>query len=66
MDLIQRPPWSNSRMLEYFSATAKDALTHGLTAVHDAGLSILPIELLQRLSTYLYYSFHSDVLFDPG
>ncbi|KAF8518737.1 amidohydrolase 3 [Gautieria morchelliformis] len=50
MDLIQRPPWSDGRMLEYFSATMEDALSHGLTAIHDAGLTALPLGLLQRLA----------------
>ena len=47
MDLIAQPPWSQSRMFEFFTATANNALSYGLTAVHDAGLSPLAVPLLQ-------------------
>ena len=47
MGLIAQPPWSQSRMFELFVDTANDALSYGLTAVHDAGLSPLAVPLLQ-------------------
>ncbi|KAF8588694.1 hypothetical protein K439DRAFT_1645376 [Ramaria rubella] len=50
MDIIQRPPWTENQMLSFFTATANDALSHGLTAIHDAGLSPLPVSLLERLA----------------
>lgn len=49
MDLIQLPFWSETQMLEYFTAAAKDALSHGLTSITDAGLNPFVIKFLEQL-----------------
>lgn len=36
MSLIPNPPRSEGTMREYFDLTMKDALSHGLTSIHDA------------------------------
>jgi hypothetical protein len=63
MDLIERPSWSEDRKLEYFFATADDALSRGLTAVHDAGLSPLPVPLLMK---WLIFFFQTTNTFNKS
>lgn len=36
LSLIPLPPWSSSQLTEYFDRTMKDALSVGLTSIHDA------------------------------
>jgi hypothetical protein len=49
MELIHPPPWSEDQMMDYFTATMQDALSHGLTSLHDAGLSPLAVNFFQKL-----------------
>ena len=59
MDLIPTPEWSDKQMSEYFELTMKQALSYGLTSIHDpmARLSSLrseyPDSLFKILSAYL-------------
>jgi predicted amidohydrolase YtcJ len=36
MQLIPTPPWSEEQMSGYFETAMADALSHGLTSIHDA------------------------------
>lgn len=50
MDVIRVPPWTEEQVLEYFNATIHDALSHGLTGLHDAALSPNLGAILERLA----------------
>ncbi|KAF8520380.1 amidohydrolase family-domain-containing protein [Hysterangium stoloniferum] len=50
MNLIHPPPWSYNHMMEYFTATVQDALSHGLTSLHDAGSTPLAAEFFQKFA----------------
>jgi predicted amidohydrolase YtcJ len=36
MSLISVPPWTERQLLEYFNTTMTEALSYGLTSIHDA------------------------------
>ncbi|PFH49981.1 hypothetical protein AMATHDRAFT_75863 [Amanita thiersii Skay4041] len=36
MDLVPNPPWTEEQMSSYFETTMKEALSSGLTSIHDA------------------------------
>lgn len=36
MSLIPTPAWSEDLMSQFFDTTMKEALSHGLTSIHDA------------------------------
>ena len=42
-DLVQRPPPSHGSLTKLFNATVRHALSHGVTAIHDAGISPLSL-----------------------
>lgn len=37
MSLIKPPAWSEKQMLEFYYTAVKEALSYGLTSIHDAG-----------------------------
>lgn len=43
------PPWTDQLRLEYLKTTSRQMLKHGLTAVHDAALSLEDIRFLKEL-----------------
>ncbi|GAA5942541.1 amidohydrolase [Sporobolomyces koalae] len=51
MSLVTRviPPWTDNLRLEYLKTTSRQMLKHGLTAVHDAALSLEDIRFLKEL-----------------
>ena len=46
--LVPVPKWSASLMREYAERTFKDAISVGLTGVHDASTSIEELELFKQ------------------
>jgi len=47
-DLIQRPAPTQEMLEKRFAATVKDALSNGLTSVHDAGFDPVSLKFFQR------------------
>ncbi|PCH43503.1 hypothetical protein WOLCODRAFT_75587 [Wolfiporia cocos MD-104 SS10] len=47
-DLVKRPVPTHKALEKRFSATVKDALAHGLTSIHDAGISPISLEFFRR------------------
>lgn len=37
MALIPKPTWTNQTLKQYFATAMKDAVSYGLTSIHDAG-----------------------------
>jgi len=50
MTLVPSPPRSEAVMLEYFQRTMKDALSAGLTSIHDAGNDVRVIKFYEDLA----------------
>ncbi|KJA25467.1 hypothetical protein HYPSUDRAFT_37448 [Hypholoma sublateritium FD-334 SS-4] len=50
MDLIPIPPWSEKQITEFFDMTMKQALSHGLTSIHDADAKPAHIAFFQKLA----------------
>jgi len=48
MELIPIPPWTKAVMAEFFDMTMKDALSVGLTSIHDADSSPEAIALFKK------------------
>ena len=48
MSLVPVPPWSEAQRLAYFEIAMHDALSVGLTSVHDAASSPEAIQFFQR------------------
>ncbi|KAH7108134.1 amidohydrolase family-domain-containing protein [Auriculariales sp. MPI-PUGE-AT-0066] len=48
--LIKIPPPDESVKEAWFNVTMKDALQHGLTAIHDAGLEAASVPLFKRMA----------------
>lgn len=48
MSLIPLPEWNFATMKQFFASTMKDAVTHGLTAIHDAGTPPEQISFFKR------------------
>lgn len=53
MDLVRVPPWTEEQIFEYFNATITDALSHGLTGLHDAALSPALAAIVERYNFVL-------------
>ncbi|KAH7888360.1 amidohydrolase family-domain-containing protein, partial [Phlebopus sp. FC_14] len=47
-DLIKKPPLTEEDLQRRFLATVKDALSLGLTSIHDAGFSPVSLEFFKR------------------
>ncbi len=50
MDLIPIPPWSEEQISESFDLTIKQALSYGLTSIHDADMRMEHIDFVKRYS----------------
>ena len=48
MALIPTPEWTEERMNQFFDKTIKDALSHGLTSIHDAMSTTQQIQFLKK------------------
>lgn len=48
MDLIPSPPWSEDLMGEFFDLTIEEALSYGLTSIHDADTSPARIDFFRK------------------
>jgi hypothetical protein len=48
MTLIPYPPWTTAQHSEYFKTAMKDALSVGLTTIHDAFTSPEQVEFYKR------------------
>uniref|UniRef100_A0A8H7XPQ0 Amidohydrolase 3 domain-containing protein n=1 Tax=Psilocybe cubensis TaxID=181762 RepID=A0A8H7XPQ0_PSICU len=48
MSLIPTPPWSDAQLTDFFDMTIKEALSYGLTSIHDAGSSPHQIEFFKK------------------
>ena len=58
MELIPIPAWTEELRAEFFDITMKDALSVGLTSIHDADSSPEEIMLFKKcVFRYLFYSF---------
>jgi hypothetical protein len=58
MDLIPIPPWSEEQVSESFGLTIKQALSYGLTSIHDADMRMEHIDFVKR-----YSQLEIDLLF---
>jgi predicted amidohydrolase YtcJ len=47
-DLIQKPPLTDENLLKLFNRTIRDALSLGLTSIHDAGLDPMSLAFFKR------------------
>ncbi|KAG1742219.1 amidohydrolase family-domain-containing protein [Suillus lakei] len=47
-DLVKRPAPTEQDLLRRFNATVNDALSYGLTSIHDAGFSPVSLEFFRR------------------
>ena len=54
MGLIPAPVWTDEQMSIYYDTTVKEALSYGLTSVHDAASQPHHISYLKR---YVYVLF---------
>ena len=48
MNLVPIPKWSAWQMRDYAERTVKDALSVGLTSIHDAATSLEEFELFRE------------------
>jgi len=48
MSLIPIPAWSESQVAGFFEATIKEALSFGLTSIHDADTRLDHIEFFKK------------------
>ncbi|KDR78376.1 hypothetical protein GALMADRAFT_266881 [Galerina marginata CBS 339.88] len=50
MSLIPTPPWTEAQLSEFFDMTIKEALSFGLTSIHDADTKLDHINLFQKIA----------------
>lgn len=50
-DLVKRPAPTEQDLLRRFNATVNDALSYGLTSIHDAGFNPISLEFFTRQAT---------------
>ncbi|KAF9054163.1 amidohydrolase family-domain-containing protein [Panaeolus papilionaceus] len=50
MELINMPPWSEERVQEFFELTIKQALSYGLTSIHDADTKLDHIHFFKKMA----------------
>jgi len=48
MDLIPIPPWSDQQVAGFYDLTIKQALSYGLTSIHDADTRLAHIDFFKR------------------
>ncbi|TFY78421.1 hypothetical protein EWM64_g5591 [Hericium alpestre] len=54
MALVPIPPWTEAQMAEYFDIAMRDALSVGLTSIHDAWSSPEAIQFFKKYGLALY------------
>ncbi|KDR78374.1 hypothetical protein GALMADRAFT_1317728 [Galerina marginata CBS 339.88] len=50
MNLVPIPPWSEMQMSEFFDVTMKEALSYGLTSIHDADTNPDRIKFFRKMA----------------
>ncbi|KAI5118629.1 hypothetical protein M0805_006996 [Coniferiporia weirii] len=50
MSLISLPAWTDKQMLEFYITAVKEALSYGLTSIHDAATSLQMIKFLKKMA----------------
>ncbi|KAF8901017.1 amidohydrolase family-domain-containing protein [Gymnopilus junonius] len=50
MSLIPIPPWTETQLSEFFDVTIKEALSFGLTSIHDADTKPKHIKFFQKMA----------------
>ena len=55
MHLVPKPAWTDEHMSLYFDTTLKEALSSGLTSVHDAASGPHQIAFLKQY-VYLFFT----------
>ncbi|PPQ73805.1 hypothetical protein CVT24_007257 [Panaeolus cyanescens] len=50
MELINMPPWSEEQVQEFFELTMKQALSYGLTSIHDADTKLDHIHFFKKMA----------------
>jgi predicted amidohydrolase YtcJ len=50
MSLIPIPPWSEKQITEFFDQTMEEALSYGLTSIHDADTKPDIIKFFQKVA----------------
>jgi len=48
MNLVPIPEWSEETMFRYFELTIKEALSYGLTSIHDADSKVNQIQFYKK------------------
>ena len=54
MGLVPIPAWTEAQMAEYFDTAMRDALSVGLTSIHDAWTSPEAIQFFKKYAFILY------------
>jgi len=49
-DLIPYPGWSEENIRRFFELTIKEALSYGLTSIHDADTKLNQIEFFKKMA----------------
>jgi Predicted metal-dependent hydrolase with the TIM-barrel fold len=62
-ELLKQPPLTEADLLKRFSAAIQDAVSLGLTSIHDAGLDPVSLDFFKRsvlfllmVTTYLHFN----------
>ncbi|CAA7262098.1 unnamed protein product [Cyclocybe aegerita] len=50
MGLIPTPPWGEAQISDFFNLTIKQALSYGLTSIHDADTKLEHIKFFQKMA----------------
>ena len=48
MDLVSPPAWTDGQMIEYYHSAISEALSYGLTSIHDAWSSPQAVRFFKR------------------
>lgn len=48
MALIKLPEWTEKMLLQYYATAVLEALSFGLTSIHDAATDLLMIKFLKK------------------
>lgn len=52
MDLLPIPEWSEAQISDFYDLTIKEALSYGLTSIHDADTKLPHIKFFQKYVTF--------------
>ena len=59
-DLVKRPALSEDDLERRFAITVQDAISNGLTSIHDAGFDPLSLQFFKRYGCSVIHSLLSD------